>query len=125
MSPDPAADRAKLRAIALALPGAAEKVSHGETVFLIEGGRLFAHYWHDHHGDGRSAVMVKTGGPEEQAMLIERDDELFYKPAYIGPAGWIAIRTDVATTDWEYIAGRVGQSWELVAPRRLRTAGGR
>ena len=122
MSPDPAADLARLRGIALACPRAVEKVSHGQPVCGIEGGRLFAHYRHDHHGDGRSAVTVKTSGPEEQAMLIERDDSLFYKPAYIGPAGWIAIRTDVAAPDWERIAGRVEASWRMVAPCRLLEA---
>lgn len=125
MSPDPERDLARLRAIALALPSAAERVSHGQPVFGIAGGKLFAHYWHDHHGDGRSAVMAKTSGAEEQAMLIERDGELFYRPPYIGPAGWIAIRTDVATTDWDHIAARVAQSWGLAAPRKLREASGR
>lgn len=119
MSPDPAADLARLRAIALALPGAAEKVSHGQPVFLIGGGRLFAQYWHDHHHDGASAVMVKTSGADEQALLIEADPARYYKPAYIGPAGWIAIRTDGPDPDWDHIAGRVERSWRMVAPRRL------
>ena len=52
-------------------------------------------------------------------MLIEADSELYYRPAYIGHAGWIAIRTDVAATDWEHIADRVAVSWRLVAPKKL------
>lgn len=119
MSPDPAADLDRLRAIAMALPGATEKLSHGQPVFLIEGGKLFTQYWHDHHGDGRSAVMVKTAGPDEQAMLIEADPDLHYRPAYIGHSGWIAIRCDRPATDWDLIAHRVRTSWRLVAPRRL------
>ena len=125
MSPDPAADLERLRAIAMALPEAAEKVSHGQPVFVIEGGKLFAQYWHDHHGDGRSAVMVKTTGADEQDMMIDGDPDRYFKPAYIGPSGWIAIRTDVADPDWDHIADRVAVSWELVAPRRLLEAGGR
>lgn len=119
MSPDPDGDLAKLRAIALTLPGAAEKLSHGQPNFHIEKGKAFAQYWHDHHRDGRSAVMVKTGGADEQALLIEIDPELYYRPAYIGPSGWIAIRTDVETTDWDHIADRVAASWRLVAPATL------
>jgi len=119
MSPDPEADIAKLRIIALALPDAAEKVSHGQPFFFIEKGKGFAQYWHDHHHDGASAVMVKTSGREEQAMLIEIDPELYYSPAYIGPSGWIAIRTDVPQTDWDHIADKVAQSWRLVAPAKL------
>jgi hypothetical protein len=120
MSPDPDGDLGRLRAIALALPAAAEKISHGQPNFFIERGKVFAQYWHDHHGDGRSAVMVKTSGADEQAMLIEADPDLYYRPAYIGPSGWVAIRTDVTTTDWDHIADRVAASWRLVAPVKLR-----
>ena len=115
----------RLRAIAMALPRAAEKISHGQPVFFIEKGKLFAQYWANHHGDGRRAVMVLTGGPDEQAMLIELDPELYYRPAYIGHSGWIAIRTDLGETDWDHIADRVAASWALAAPRRLREAEGR
>lgn len=123
MSPDPARDLEHLRAIALALPRAAEKISHGMPVFLIEGGKLFAQYWHDHHRDGESAVMVKTSGPDEQAMLLDLDADLYYRPAYIGHSGWIAIRTDRPHSDWGHIADRVASSWRLVAPARLRGMG--
>ena len=119
MSPDPAADLARLRAIAMALPRATEKLSHGQPNFYIEKGKVFAQYWHDHHRDGRSAVMVKTSGPEEQAMLVEADPDLYYRPAYIGHSGWIAIRTDRSHADWDHIADRVRMSWHLAAPARL------
>jgi hypothetical protein len=119
MSPDPAGDLEKLRAIALALPRAAEKLSHGQPNFFIEKGKVFAQYWHDHHHDGASAVMVKTSGPDEQEMLIDRDPGLYYRPAYIGHSGWIAIRTDQPQSDWEHIADRVATSWRLVAPAKL------
>lgn len=132
MSPDPKADVARLRAIALKLPYAVEKISHGMPYFYIEPprrsgtsartprpGKGFAQYWHDHHGIGTSAVMVKTSGPEEQAFLIEADPILYYRPAYIGASGWIAIRTDVTETDWDHIADRVAASWRNVAPAKL------
>ena len=122
MSPDPAADLDRLRAIAMGLPAAAEKRSHGQPVFFIEKGKVFAQYWHDHHHDGASAVMVKTSGIDEQTMLIEADPELYYRPAYIGPAGWIAIRTDAPQTDWAHIADRIEMSWRLVAPKKLLEA---
>ena len=115
MSPDPETDLARLRAIAMKLPNAAEKISHGMPFFYIEKGNGFAQYWHDHHGIGTSAVMVKTSGAEEQDMLIEADPILYYRPAYIGASGWIAIRTDVAETDWDHIADRVAASWRNVA----------
>lgn len=125
MSPDYPADLERLRAIALALPEAIERESHGAPGFLIEGGRFFAYIWHDHHGDGETAVMVKTSGRDEQAMLIEHDPDLYYAPPYLGPSGWVAMRVGASDTDWDRIGDRVAQSWELVAPRRLLEAGGR
>lgn len=125
MSPDPAADLARLRAIAMALPEAAEKVSHGAPVFYIEKGKTFAWFSHDHHGIGKTAVIVKVSGLDEHEMLVEHSPDLYYRPAYFRADQWIAIRTDVAETDWDHIADRVAQSWELAAPRRLLEAGGR
>ncbi len=125
MSPDPHADLIKLRGIALALPETAEKVSHGAPMFYIEKGKAFAYFSHDHHAGGETAVLVKTSGVEEQAMLIEHDPDLYYKPPYFGPSGWVAIRVGGDDTDWDHVGDRVAISWELVAPRRLLEAGGR
>ena len=119
MSPDPAADLARLRPICLALPRAAEKVSHGAPAFFIEKGKVFAYFTHNHHGDGRTAVMVKTSGLDEQQILIEADPDLYYRPPYIGHSGWIGICTDQPQTDWDHIADRIETSWRLVAPKKL------
>jgi phosphoribosylglycinamide formyltransferase-1/phosphoribosylamine--glycine ligase/phosphoribosylglycinamide formyltransferase/phosphoribosylformylglycinamidine cyclo-ligase len=120
MSPDPEAELERLRAICFALPHAAEKLSHGQPAFYIEKGTIFAWFWHNHHSDGRTAVMVKTSGIEEQEMLIEADPELYYRPAYLGPFGWVAIRTDLPDTDWDHIADRIAMSWDLIAPPKLK-----
>ena len=125
MSPDPDADLARLRVIALKLPEAAEKLSHGSPAFFIAKGKVFAYFWHDHHGDGLTAVIVKTAGHEEQAMLVEREPDFYSIPPYLGPAGWIAMRVGENDPDWDHIGDRVAQSWEMVAPRRLLEAGGR
>lgn len=115
----------KLRTIALALPEADEKLSHGMPAFFITKGKMFAYFWHAHHGDGVTAAIVKTSGPEEQAMLIEMEPDLYYRPPYFGPSGWVGIHLDRPDTDWDRIGDRVAISWELVAPRRLLEAGGR
>lgn len=125
MSPDPDADLTRLRAIALALPEASEKPSHGSPGFFVEGGRAFAYFRHDHHGDGLTIVIVKTAGREEQDLLVERDPHVFSIPSYLGAAGWIAMRVGEGDPDWDHIADRVAQSWEMVAPTRLLEAGGR
>jgi len=123
MTPDDALT--KIREIALALPGTAEKLSHGTPGFQVGDSRFFAYFRSDHHGDGETAVCVKTGGVEEQAMLIEHDPETYFRPAYLGPASWVAMRLDRDDTDWDRVADRIATSWEMVAPARLLEAGGR
>lgn len=125
MSPDFDGDLERLRAIARALPATAERTSHGSPGFHIEGGKFFAYIWHNHHSDGETAVLVKTTGADEMEALIDADPALYFKPPYLGPSGWIAIRTDAPGTDWDHIGDRVAQSWEMVAPRRYLEAGGR
>jgi phosphoribosylglycinamide formyltransferase-1/phosphoribosylamine--glycine ligase/phosphoribosylglycinamide formyltransferase/phosphoribosylformylglycinamidine cyclo-ligase len=125
MSPDPESVLAQVRAICMALPAAMEKVSHGAPTFFIEKGKVFAYFSHNHHGDDRTAVQVKTSGREEQAMLVEADPDLYYVPPYIGPSGWIGMRLDNGEVDWDHIGDRIAISWEYVAPRRLLEAGGR
>lgn len=114
----------QVRARALALPRAAEKTSHGSPGFHIEGGKFFAYFSHDHHGDGVTALLVKTAGVEEQAMLIETDPDVYYRPPYLGPSGWVGMRLDGGGVDWERVEDRLQASWSLVAPRRLQEAFG-
>ncbi len=125
MTPLASAALDKLRAIALALPEANEKLSHGMPAFFITKGKMFAYFWHAHHGDAVTAAIVKTSGPEEQAMLIEMEPDLYYRPPYFGPSGWIGINLDRPDTEWDRVGDRVAISWELVAPRRLLEAGAR
>lgn len=125
MSPDPEIPLTRVRALALALPETYEKLSHGSPGFFIEKGKAFAYFWHNHHDDGETIVVVKTSGREEQAMLIEADPDCYFSPPYLGPSGWVAMRLDRADADWDQVGDRIAQSWELVAPRRLLEAGRR
>ena len=118
LSPDPDAVLATLRGLALALPKAAERHSHGSPGFFIEGGKFFAYFSHNHHGDGDTAVCVKTSGRDEQDMLIEAAPEIYSWPAYIGPSGWIAIDLG-GEVDWTLVDERLKSSWRLVAPKKL------
>lgn len=108
----------QLRARALALPNTDEVSSHGMRCFGIEKGKKFAYFTQDHHGDGITAVIVKTTAPEEQAMLIDSDPARYYRPAYFGD-GWVGIRLDLGDTDWDHVGERLHSSWRSVAPRKL------
>jgi formyltetrahydrofolate-dependent phosphoribosylglycinamide formyltransferase len=109
---------AQVRERALALPEAAEKLSHGAPGFCIQGGKFFAYFSANHHGDGKIALIVKIGGLDEQLQLIENDPARYSRPAYFGD-GWISIRLDIGGTDWNHIAEWLGRSWRMSAPKKL------
>lgn len=109
---------AQVRQRALALPEADEVVSHGMPCFGIVKGKKFAYVSQDHHGDGKTALLVKISGTDEQAQLIENDPERYYRPAYFGD-GWIAMRLDLGRNDWDEIGEWLARSWRSVAPKKL------
>jgi len=108
----------QVRERAMALPEAEETLSHGMPCFGIVKGKKFAWVSLDHHGDGKTALLVKISGPDEQAQLIDMDPDRYYRPAYFGD-GWIGIRLDLDDTDWTAIADWLRRSWRSVAPKKL------
>jgi hypothetical protein len=107
---------ARLRAIALALPGAQEKVSHGRPAFFTR--KVFAYYGgatREEYAAGLDPPRVSVLlAPEERlAMLAEGAVE----PAYLGPYGWVAVELEGA--DWERVAELVDASFRVTAPKRL------
>jgi hypothetical protein len=115
---------AKVREAALQLPQTEERLSHGQPTFFVAG-KQFAQFRDNHHGDGITGVCVKTSGLDEQAMLLESNPEIYSRPAYLGPSGWVSINLKGDSVDWDHVADRIAASWELAAPRRLLEAGGR
>ena len=108
----------QVRDRALALPECDEVLSHGMPCFGIVKGKKFAYVSNDHHGDGKTALLVKISGVDEQSQLIENEPERYYRPAYFGD-GWIGIRLDLGDTDWDAVGGWLERSWRSTAPRRL------
>ena len=49
--------------LAMTLPEAEERPSHGSPGFRVRGGKYFAYFSQHHHGDERIAVLVLTSGP--------------------------------------------------------------
>lgn len=123
LSPDRDADLTRVREFALALPETEERPSHMQPTFFAAG-KMFAQFRHDHHGDDRTVVIVKTADPDESASLIENLPDLYSRPAYFR-AGWVSINLQSGDTDWDHVGDRIARSWELVVPRRLLEAGGR
>ena len=112
----------KVRATALELPETEEKLSHGQPTFFVAG-KQFAQFRNNHHDDHKTVVCVRTSSLDEQAMLLGADPGTYSKPAYLPT--WVSINLVGANVDWDHVADRIAESWELAAPRRLLEAGGR
>jgi predicted DNA-binding protein (MmcQ/YjbR family) len=115
---------ARLRAICLALPEANEKISHGEPTWRAGKGRVFAMLDDHHHGAAHLSVWLPQPlGRQEE--LIDADPDLFFRPPYVGPSGWIGVVLD-HDPDWAMVASLIEDSFRLVARPKLvaRLAGG-
>ena len=108
----------QVRSIAMAQPEAEETTSHGMPCFGVIKGKKFAWVSMDHHGDGKTALLAKISGIDEQQALIEADEARYFRPAYFG-SDWIGIRLDLGDTDWDDIGDRIQRSWRAVAPKKL------
>ena len=113
---------ARVRALALALPDADEKVSHGRPAFFTT--KVFAYFGGSVKVDGEwvqheRCVVVQVDGDEREALLA---DGRTYVPAYLGPSGWIGFDLPDPSTDdgWDEVAELLDASYRLTAgPRRV------
>ena len=109
---------ARVRALALALPGAEERVAHGRPWSFA--GRAFAVYGGGTKGPDHvrhdSALLVHVDDAERPARIA---DPRFFVPAYVGPKGWLGIDVDPPDTDWTEIGELLDASYRRVAPARL------
>lgn len=109
---------ARLRDICLALPDAAEKVSHGRKnwyttkVFAVFGGSIKG----DHGSRLLNRALLFLPDPAER-LALDQDDR-FHVPAYYGPAGWLALPLDVGDADWDEVAELVESSYRQTAGSR-------
>ena len=108
---------ARVRELATAFPGAAEKVSHGRPAFFTK--KVFAYFGGSLKIDGEwvhhPQSLVVQPDPEDRPALLE--DHRVYIPAYLGPSGWIGVDLD-GETDWAEVAELLDASFRLTAPRR-------
>ncbi len=109
---------AQVRERALALRETDEVLSHGMPCFGVKKGKKFAYVSVDHHGDGKTALLVKVSGLDEQQQLIENDPKRYYRPAYFGDT-WIGVRLDIGGNDWDHIGEWLHRSWRMSAPKKL------
>jgi hypothetical protein len=106
-----------IRQLCLAFPEAVEFSSHGMANFRISGGKSFAIYSVNHHGDGRIALWLNApdGVPD---TYVRAEPAQFFVPPYVGPRGWVGVRLDRGIA-WKRLAPLVRMAYEQVAPSRL------
>lgn len=111
----------EVRKLALALPEAEERDSHGSPGWRTGGksGKFFAYFADQHHGSEHIALIVKTDGQDELNALVELQPEAYFRPQYYGAAGWIGVILNRAGLDWEQVGEWLERSWRAVAPGRL------
>src|SRR3981081_1129446 len=108
----------RVRRICLALPEAWEKLSHGEPTFFVKK-KVFAMCSINHHSDGHVAIVVPAPIGVQQA-LIEASPKKYYKPPYVGGAGWVGVELPRGTA--RAVALHIREAWRLIAPPKLKDA---
>lgn len=112
---DPELER--IRTIALALPEADERVSHGRPNFFTT--KTFCYFGGSQRIEGEwvqhsHALMIKPDPDDEPAL---RADPRFWVPAYLGPSGWLGV--DLVDLDEGETEELIDASYRATAPKRL------
>jgi predicted DNA-binding protein (MmcQ/YjbR family) len=108
----------RVREIALSFPAAAEKVTHGRPTFYTA--KVFGYFGGSVKVDGvyveHDASLLVLPDPEDYEALAQ--DERVYRPAYLGPYGWLRLDLTLGM-DWTEVAELLDASYRRTAPRRL------
>src|SRR5215471_3214509 len=110
----------RLRRFCLSIPGTMEKISHGEPTFFTPK-RVFAMFANNHHGDGHVAVWLPAA-PGAQEAVIEEAPQIYFRPPYVGPAGWIGV--ELAKVDDDQLGSLIREAYHLITAKD-RSAGSR
>lgn len=109
-----------LSAVCLGLPEA-ERTNCGAHADFRVRGKIFAYFLRNHGGDGITAACFKTRLGEHIEHIKQAPDR-FYLPRFIGRRGWLGLRLDQGDINWDEVRALAAVSYELAAPRNLRTA---
>jgi hypothetical protein len=109
---------AKVRELALSFPDASERPSHGAPAWFA-GKKQFAALSDNHHGDGEFALWLAAPDGAQQ-MWIDSEPEHFYRPAYVGHLGWVAVRID--TAPWDTVASVIESAYRTRANKKQLAA---
>jgi hypothetical protein len=71
-----------------------------------------------HHGAAHLSVWLPQPFGAQEA-LVASDPARFFRPAYVGPSGWVGVVLD-AGPDWPAVERLVREAYQHVATTRLR-----
>ena len=105
---------AQVRAHCLALPGVAERLSHGAPTFFTKDGKgpSFVMCHDDHHGDGIVGLWLAAPAGAQEAAVAD-DPDSYFRPPYVGHRGWLGVRLD-RDLPWPEVAGRLDEAYASV-----------
>ncbi len=113
---------ARVREIALAFPGALEKVSHGRPNFYTT--KIFTYYggsvkvageWVQHE----RSILVLPDESEREALLARQG---IFVPGYLGPYGWLGLDLPSRRSSWDEVTELIDASYRNTAGQRLIAA---
>ena len=103
----------RVRRICCSIPGIVEKISHGAPTFFTPK-RVFAIFVNNHHDDGHVAVWVPAA-PGVQAALIEEARDTYFRPPYVGVAGWVGV--ELSRVNDEQLGAVIREAFRLVTAK--------
>ena len=104
---------ARLRRFCLSFPGATEKLSHGTATFFTPK-RVFAMFADNHHADGHVAAWIPAA-EGVQAALIEEQPDAYFRPPYVGGAGWVGV--ELAKVDDDQLGALIREAFQIVTAK--------
>jgi hypothetical protein len=103
-----------VRRIALGWPGVEDGTSYGTPALKVKG-RLLTRLKED--GD---SLVVKGVGPDERALLVETEPEIYYVTEHY--RGWPIVLMRLSRSDPDTVAALLLREWKAIAPKRLLAA---
>jgi hypothetical protein len=103
----------RVRCLCLSIPGTLEKISHGEPTFFTPR-RVFAMFANNHHDDGHVAVWLPAG-PGVQEALIDEAPQIYFRPPYVGPAGWVGV--ELSRVDDDLLGSLIREAHHLMVAK--------
>jgi len=107
----------KVREICLSFPEVTERLSHGSPTWFVREKKTVATFVDDHHGDGNLGIWCPAE-PGVQEEMVGLEPDRFYRPAYVGPRGWLGVRL-YRSPDWDEVRAILTDAYRKVAPKTL------